>query len=411
MSILIPTSIISITIYNKSKNIITQKTNLYIDDKRQLITKENNVIKNLINNRNIILTSEANSYKSFLEKIDGVNMLIAVKHIDKLKWNIVSITPVSVLNSEITSFREVMGYVILICTIFSIIAALFLSNDVSRPISQLVKSMSVVKNGNFDINLPYKRRDEFAFLVNQYKDMMRQIKELIDKLYVTELNKNRAELKMKDAELKTLLAQINPHFLYNTLDSINWIAIKYDVKDISMMVKSLSNFFRYSLNNGKNIITLADEKVQVESYLKIQRARFKDRLDYYIEFQPEINECYTVKLILQPLVENAMMHGIEESNNPGLISIIGKIINDEIEIRICDNGIGADVEKLNQMLVDNSISTKSLGIRNVNSRIKHFCGSEYGIKYYRNKDMGITAILRLKIIRNMEELNAEDDNC
>lgn len=394
-----------------SKSKISPGSSVFIiDDKGELITKGNDVINNIINNSDISLSGQKDSFHSNTQKIDGVNTLVSVKHIDKLKWNIVSVSPVSEISSEMASFRQVMGIVILACTILSIIAALFLSEDFSRPITQLVKSMSTVKNGNFKIHLIYKRKDEFSFLVDQYKDMMRQINELIDKLYVTELQKNKAELKMKDAELKALLAQINSHFLYNTLDSINWLAIKHNVEDISLMVKNLSNFFRYSLNSGKNIITLADEKAQVESYLQIQRARFNEKLDYFIEFQPELNNCYTVKLILQPLVENAIIHGIEESGSSGLVTIIGKIVNDEIEIMVWDNGVGADIDKLNDMLVDNTIASKSLGIRNVNDRIKHFCGEQYGIKYCRNKDGGVTAIVSLKIIREMEEANAEDDN-
>ncbi|MBK1809851.1 sensor histidine kinase [Clostridium sp. YIM B02505] len=377
-----------------------------IDDKKQPISKENVLVNDVIKNNDINLSGEGDSYHSYVENINGTKMLVSVKHIDKLKWNIVSISPVSELNSELTSFKEVMGLVILICTIIAVIAALVLSEDFSKPIAYMVKSMSNVKKGDFNVDLSYKRKDEFAFLISQYKDMMRQIEELIDKLYVSELRKNKAELKMKDAELKALLAQINPHFLYNTLDSINWLAIKHNVSDISSMVKNLSNFFRYSLNNGKNIISFSDEKIQVESYLQIQCAKFKKRLEYYIEFQPEINDCYTVKLILQPLVENAIMHGIEESGRAGFISIVGTVIDGEIEIKVSDNGLGADVDKLNKFLEDSSIKSKSLGIRNVNDRIKHFFGDDYGIKYYKNKNYGITAVLRLKIVKDVGDSNA-----
>lgn len=381
-----------------------------IDDQNRIITKSNNAIKSLMASKNAIIKGDKDSYNSYLKKIDGVDMLVSTKHIDKLSWNIVSISPVSELNKEIISINKVVGFVMAVCSILSIIAALFLSEDVSRPILQLVKSMATIKNGNFDIKLNYKRNDEFAFLVSQYKSMMEQIRELIDKLYISELKKNKAELKMKDSELKVLLAQINPHFLYNTLDSINWLAIKYNVEDISIMVKSLSNFFRYSLNHGKNIISLKDEKNQVESYLKIQCARFKDMLDYYIDFEPEVSECYTVKLILQPLVENAIIHGIEEKNDVGLIGITGKIVDGVVEINIWDNGVGADVDKLNRIIEDSTWQENSLGIKNVSDRIKHFFGEEYGIKYYKNKEGGTTVVLRLKVIKNVEEFYVENDN-
>lgn len=385
-----------------------------IDDKNQFIAgHENNLLMN-VNGENNRSNNDENSYFSYTEKIEGIEMLVSIKHINKLNWNIVAITPMDELNQELISFSKVIFWVIMICVFFSVIAALLLADDISKPIKQLVKSMATVKHDNFDIDLVYKRSDEFGFLIKQYKAMMAQIKQLIDKLYISELKKNRAELKAKDAEMEALLAQINPHFLYNTLDSINWLAIKYKVEDISIMVKSLSNFFRYSLNGGKSIINFSDERNQVESYLKMQHARFKEMLDYYIEFQPEINNCYTIKLILQPLVENAIIHGIQKKNEPGFISIIGKVVEDHIEIKISDNGLGADVDVINRMLnfpEKDNLHVKSIGIKNVNNRIKNFFGEDYGISYSRNKEGGITVLLKLKIIRQLEVTHAENDNC
>ena len=162
----------------------------------------------------------------------------------------------------------------------------------------------MLRKETYDIRIRYNRKDEFTQLFSQYNIMLRQTKELIKKLYFSENKK-------KEAELKALQAQINPHFLYNTLDSINWIALRHKVPEVSHMVTSLSDFFRYSLNKGKNIIVIEDELRQVESYLSIQKVRFKERLDYEIVAEPEVCRHIAVKLILQPLVENALIHGIE----------------------------------------------------------------------------------------------------
>lgn len=370
-----------------------------IDDKDSVILSTNNYKKSL-NITKIIRRSKYQtnkSYVSWIENSKGHKMLVSVKAIEPITWKIISISPVKELNQELNSFNRLVYVAIIISAAISFLIVLFLANDIVKPIRDLVNSMSEVKEGNFEISLTYKRNDEFAFLIKQYTTMMREIRELIDKLYVSELIQKKAEVKAREYELKALQAQINPHFLYNTLDSINWLAMKYKAEDISIMVKSLSNFFRYSLNKGKPEISLADEKKQIESYLMIQRIRFKEKLDYEIIFSPEILQCKTIKLILQPIVENAIVHGIEKRKGEGFISITGLKVADHIEIKIADNGIGADIQRLNKMLFDETEYETSFGITNVNERIKHFFGAEFGIEYYGNQTGGVTAVIRIPI--------------
>lgn len=214
-----------------------------------------------------------------------------------------------------------MVFVIVICMLFALLTALVLSGNISKPILALVKSMSTIEHGNFDIKLRYRKKDEFGILFEQYKQMMEKIKDLVERLYVSEVSKKEAELQAKDAELKALQAQINPHFLYNALDSINLYAMRYNVPNISDMVSSLSNFFRYGLSKGKSIITLNDEKKHVESYLEIQKMRFGGKLNYTLDFPNDILQCLTVKLILQPLVENSIIHGIQKVEGEGWIRL------------------------------------------------------------------------------------------
>jgi len=372
----------SVFITNENGSVIL-KTKNFIEDKTfiEASTKEK--------------TGEDGSFNSFIEKVNGVEMLVSVKRIDKLNWNIVSVSPMKKLNKELNAYSKFVYIVITICGLLSFMVALILSNDISRPIRKLVKSMSHVKEGNFDINISYNRNDEFAFLVQQYKSMINEIKELIDKLYISELRQKEVELKAREYELKALQAQINPHFLYNTLDSVNWLALKYNANDISIMVKSLSNFFRYSLSKGKSEITLEEEKGQVESYLTIQSIRFKEKLNYKIDFSEEILKCKTVKLILQPIVENAIIHGIERRKSGGFINISGYKKEDYIEITVSDNGEGADVEKLNNLLLDKTVEDSFFGTRNVNDRIKQFFGEEYGLNFCNNEEGGLTVVIKI----------------
>lgn len=349
-----------------------------------------------------ISTPSSGSYGSFIDKSIPGNILVSYKKVAPLNWIIVSLIPMSELNKELNSFNSIIFLVIGACSIFALFMALLLSDNISYPIRKLVKSMGKVQSGNFDISLEYKRNDEFAYLFNQYKKMVHDIKELINKLYDSEKNK-------RDAEMKSLQAQINPHFLYNTLDSVNWMAVEVGAENISTMVTSLSDFFRYSLSKGKNIIPLNDEKIQVESYLQIQKIRYQDKLDYHVEFTGDILGYLTVKLILQPLVENALLHGINKRRGMGIISVIGEKIENEIVIRVQDDGVGADVDELNSILEDENELT-SFAIKNVNNRIKHTFGNKYGIRFYTNENsQGLTVVVRFPAVKTMEDNYAKND--
>ncbi|MFW6377655.1 MAG: sensor histidine kinase, partial [bacterium] len=230
--------------------------------------------KEYINSNN---TQEDGHSQLLLKKINGQDTILAYKKFNTSDLTIMVSTPLKELNGELISFNQTVIFVLVFSFILAIILGYILSKSVTRPIYTLVESMSQVKDGNFNSNIKYDYNNEFSYLIDQYNHMMKRIRELIDKLYISDIKK-------KEAELKALQAQINPHFLYNTLDSINWIALANNVPDISTMVTSLSDFFRYSLSKGKNVITLEKEKKQIESYMTIQKVRFKEILDYKISF-------------------------------------------------------------------------------------------------------------------------------
>ncbi|MEK0316132.1 cache domain-containing sensor histidine kinase [Cohnella sp. 56] len=351
-----------------------------------------------------LLPFHAGGSGSFETSIRDEAMLVSYRSIESPDWTIVSVSPVSDLNGKLVYIRQVMYIVIAVCMALALLMALLLSNNITKPIRKFIKSMSYAREGNFDIAIQYKRKDEFTFLFSQYNKMIRQIKELINQLYITEVKK-------KEADLKALQAQINPHFLYNTLDSINWIALRHKVPEISQMVTSLSDFFRYSLSKGRNIIPVEDELQQVRSYLSIQQVRFKDRLDYSIEVEPEVYGHYTVKLILQPLVENALIHGIEKRRGKGVIELSARRENDWIVIDIGDNGVGANVGELNDMLRSEA-SGDSFGLNNVNERIKQVFGPDSGLRYRSNEGPGVTVTVRFPCVTSLEgmEYEAEDDH-
>ncbi|MFB9275745.1 cache domain-containing sensor histidine kinase [Cohnella cellulosilytica] len=328
--------------------------------------------------------------------LQGEAALMTYRSIDSLGWTVLSVSPLNDLNGKLVSLRKVMYLVLAVCMALAFLIALLLSGNITNPIRKFIKMMSYAKSGNFDIQIQYKRKDEFTYLFSQYNSMLQKIKELIDELYVSEVRK-------KVAELKALQAQINPHFLYNTLDSINWIALRHKVPEISHMVTSLSDFFRYSLSKGRDIIPIEDELRQVESYLSIQQIRFKERLTYSIEVEPEIYGHYAVKLTLQPLVENSLVHGIEKKRGVGVIAVKARVVNDWIHIEIIDNGPGANADELNAML--QSDGGHSFGLNNVNQRIRQVFGEGSGLQFRSNEGEGIAVIVKFPCRTTLEGLD------
>ncbi|MFC4776651.1 sensor histidine kinase [Paenibacillus sp. GCM10023252] len=330
--------------------------------------------------------------------LNGVDTLTAIKELPALGWKIVSLSPVKDLNRNLLSFQKVMIIVLLVSLGFAILLSFVLSNNITKPLSKFVKSISAAEDDLFNVTIEYKRNDEFAYLFHRFNNMIKRIRELIDRLYVTEANK-------KKAELEALQAQINPHFLYNTLDSINWMALKKQAPEISQMVTSLSDFFRLSLNKGNSIITLGDELKQVEAYLTIQKIRMSSKLSYTIEADREVLPLLTVKLIVQPLVENAILHGFDQSRGRGHVAIEAFLQDNGLVLLVTDDGSGTeeDVHKINGLLDHAHDQTASFGIRNVNARIKQWFGEQYGLTYEANTRHGLTARITLPAAKTMEE--------
>lgn len=293
--------------------------------------------------------------------------------LDETGWKIVGM----VSTKELTSKAQLTNEIIFTVAIFSIIAAillsLYLSYTISSPIKKLASTMDKVKGGDLNINLTEKPPGEIGILYESYNSMLNRINQLINDVYIANMEK-------KDAELKALQAQINPHFLYNTLDSMNWLAIKYKAYDISKMITSLATLLRYSINKGYDRIKLSDELKQVKSYITIQQIRFKDKFEVTYNIDEDVLDCIVIKLILQPLVENAITHGIETFPHKGYIEI--KAIRDgqNLVLEVENTGNPIDLEKVNKLLTEDTHS-EHYGIKNVNDRIKFTFGNEYGLSY------------------------------
>lgn len=320
---------------------------------------------------------------SFSKKINGVNMQFIYRKSPFTNWTTIGVFPT---NESVPEVKKINFYVIsflyLVCA-FGIGASYYLSHSMSRPINQLNSIMKKVESGNLATRYKGNRADEIGMLGRSFNMMIVQINKLISLMEIQGRQK-------REAELQALQAHIKPHFLYNTLDTINWMARKKGALDVAELVESLSQLFRIGLSKGNDIISLENEIEHIHSYLKIQKARYKDKLNYSISINPELNSIKVVKLVLQPIVENAIYHGIKERRGPGNITITGEEVEGNLVLYVKDDGIGMTEERLSILNKGLTVSFDSLeetrgkntvgyGVMNVQARIKLTFGEPYGI--------------------------------
>ena len=235
--------------------------------------------------------------------------------------------------------------------------------------------------------LDVESSDEIGKLAVSVNDMSEHLEVLVDHI-------KEDERKMRHAELRLLQEQINPHFLYNTLDTIVWLIESNDSEKAVNMVISLSDFFRLVLSKGKEFITIKEEEQHIRSYLEIQQVRYHDILDYEINIDPSIYKYQILKLTLQPLVENSLYHGIKYKRAKGIININGCLEGENIVLTVCDTGVGMDDDTLQKLRDEISKPCKEtqsgFGLANVNERIRMYFGSEYGMHIESEKNVGTT---------------------
>jgi two-component system, sensor histidine kinase YesM len=239
--------------------------------------------------------------------------------------------------------------------------------------------------GDFDINLDVKGEDEVKHLSKSFNIMVVKIRQLMEQII------SEQEAKRK-SDFKALQAQINPHFLYNTLDSIVWMNENRKYEGVTTMVEALARFFRVSISKGNEIISVSDEREHARSYLIIQKIRYKDMFDFTIEAQPEVLVCKTLKLILQPIIENAIYHGIKQLHEKGEIKITASLKDNKILFQVIDNGYGIKPAFLKGILDRESKNEQNsgVGLKNVNERIKLCFGQEFGLDIISELDIGTT---------------------
>lgn len=333
---------------------------------------------------NILKHKEKNGYFTLSE--EGSNNLVVYDTIKVNGWRLVVIVPALSLNEDAAMVKTIVFNAVLVSIILSIIVALWMVFLITSPITKMVQLMKRAQNGDLQVRFNAKYNDEIGVLGKSFNNMLQGIQNLMD-----QVNEER-QLKV-EAELRALQAQINPHFLYNTLDSIYWTARFGDSNDAAEMAASLADLFRLSLNKGSDITTVEKEIEHVKSYLKIEKLRFGEKFDYEIKADESLLSLPMPKLILQPLVENSILHGLYEKDEKGYIHV--SVYKDDVNLilAVTDNGIGMDVEELERGLFEVKVhDRKSNGyaLSNVYKRIKMRYGDTGRMEFFSQPNVDTT---------------------
>lgn len=313
------------------------------------------------------------TYSEFLEQRDrgSTDYIILCEQSNTTGWTVWLYQPVGLAGEAMRPIGVMAGVTILICIFAAVLAYFITSGMVSSRIERLTHFMQEVQEGSMDMQMESDDRDEIGMLYRGFGSIMKRIRTLINEVYLSKITQ-------KEAELKALQAQINPHFLYNTLSLINWKALAAGEEDISRMTLALSTFYRTALNRGRNVLQVETELSNTRAYLEIQSMLHDGDFDYEIEAQTEILQCESLNLILQPLVENAIHHGIEEkTDGRGKITVRGWKEDNCVWFMVEDNGVGMEQEVADKIL---TMESKGYGVRNVDERIRLCYGEKYAMK-------------------------------
>lgn len=401
-----------------------EKEKLYIIHTSDEMSIENDLVKFYEEKRFITLDGVVETYDSktdcpayVRDTVDGIyywqkdfqpqSSMETMKYhtnyvqVNTTEWIFVCIIPKVELYSGVILIAIVSISIILGGLFITLLFSRYISNSITRPIRLLRESAATIAGGNLDVQVPKITDDEIGELGDQFNVMVRSLKDLLKRVY-EEQEARRA------SELMLLQAQINPHFLYNTLDSLQWLIRMKQREDAEKMTSALTQFFKTGLNSGKDVITLEKEVENVESYLTIQKLRYKSKLTYFIYLDEKAGDRKVPKLILQPLVENALYHGIKPKEEGGFIDIHVCMEKGQIHISVIDDGCGMEEEKLGLLrrsICEGKVEQEgSYGLKNVNERLRHFFREGYEMRIESSPGLGTS----VNIFLNEEAAECSD---
>ena len=334
---------------------------------------------------------------------EGKNEYTAVHiHSDSTGWTTVGVIPLRYINKDLAGIQYLTVIIIVLTIIIGVTVSVIIAQSLILPLENTVNALEKFSRGDFAVRLKENRCDEIGKLNRIFNKAIKEINELMQKV-------TQSEILNKEMEFKTLQSQMNPHFLYNTLDTINWLAFKEKQTEICNLVAAISSLIRASISNKKSIITIEQELDYVKNYIYIQHIRYKDRFDIIYDIDESLLKQAVPKLIIQPIVENAIIHGIENSKNKNLLYISVKRENECIIIIVKDTGIGMTDEKVSELLKeplnaegDEQKAHTNLGLYAVHKRIQLMYGDLYGLTVHSQAGEGTTVTLHIPFTKKQE---------
>lgn len=377
----------------KNANITSNGLVLLMDQNDQTVCSSNDeIIKNIKLNREFLSDTKEKEWQKI--KLQGEEYFITKTDIADIGWQMISLIPVQEYAAQYTFIKYFRYMMAIVLALLVIVTSAVLSRNYVGRLRNLGEKMSILPQKNLNVHLPVTKNekgDELSEIYRNFNYMVTELQRLMQEHY-----KLGKEVRM--TEMKALQAQINPHFLYNTLDLINWMAMDYGASDIEKLVWKLARFYRLSLNKGKNVLTVQEEIEHVQMYLDIENMHFSDAIEYKIEIPEEIKERMCLNIILQPLVENAIVHGIAEKSEIEhmKIEIRAEQKEGDIIFYVQDDGPGMTEEQINNLENEYmNVNGKGYGVKNINFRIKLCFGEKYGITYKSQIGKGTTAKVRI----------------
>ncbi|NOV00246.1 cache domain-containing sensor histidine kinase [Paenibacillus planticolens] len=326
-------------------------------------------------------------------------MLVSYTRSTYSNWKTVLIMPKKEIFSSLDSIKTTAVWTALAAFLVTAILSLLFGRSITNPILNLYKTVNHIKRGDFSVRVDIKRKDEIGRIAMNFNAMQDELQKQIETKYVY-------QIKLQQMELAMLYSQINPHFLYNTLDSIKAMADYHDVEQIGQMAQSLADMFRYNTKNTDEIVTLQEELVQIDAYINIQSIRFEGKIDYHVEIEEDLYNYPMLKMTLQPLVENAVFHGIERKRGKGTIHLKAWKEDDWVYIQVQDDGVGISENRLEQILASLrqplyqeeyklSAASGGIGVQNVYARYTIRYGEKFQFSIESKKGAGTGVTLKL----------------
>lgn len=368
--------------------------------------KQGNIISGTDNKDNISFNSIMDTisavpeYGYFKAEVNSSKSLVAYYNDDYTGWTYIAVTPLKEINTAAVIIRYYSIFIYVFIIVLFLIAVFLAYVYLYSPINRLFSAMKKLEYGDFNVQLDGSRQDEIGYINKNFNSMVESLRKLIQENYISKLLE-------KDAQLKSVLSKINEHFLYNTLDSLHWAARKYNVPQISRIVFSLSKFYRLSLSNGADVIPVREVLNIINCYIDIQKFRLQESLRYECEVDDWVLEENVLKYLFQPLVENAVVHGIEKKSGGGRIKVSLKDVDKKLRFKVEDDGVGINSERLErisaQLASENEYTDDNFALKNINIQMKLFYSPECELHIESVEGEGTTVWFDIPMLCKKEE--------